>query len=143
MIVLDLSQDQLSAVSNTCTSTTGNNSILSDIIQATGIMPNSDTEMVDDNNTNKTMTDSPMQEDGTGSVEVQNYTYNSHRVISSSNSESSNLAANESLGKDFDDANDAITNENSSSRQHLENSRNKQLEISSGEFGNVILHSIV
>ena len=55
MIVLDLSQDQLAAVSNTPTGATGNNSILSDIIQATGIMPNSDMTITDDNGTEQTM----------------------------------------------------------------------------------------
>ena len=55
MIVLDLSQDQLAAVSNAPTDTTGNNSILSDIIQATGIMPNSDMTITDDNGAEQTM----------------------------------------------------------------------------------------
>ena len=55
MIVLDLSQDQLAAVSNAPTGATGNNSILSDIIQATGIMPNSDMTITDDNGTEQTM----------------------------------------------------------------------------------------
>ena len=119
MIVLDLSQDQISAVSNTRTSTTSNNSILSDIIQATGIMPNSDTEMEDENDTNKTMADGSIQEDGTDSVTVENSNSNSHHLISSSNSESSNLAANESLGKNFDEGNDSIINEIRFSRQHL------------------------
>ena len=134
MIVLDLSQDQISAVSNTRTSTTSNNSILSDIIQATGIMPNSDTEMEDENGTNKTMADGSIQEDGTDSVTVENSNSNSHHLISSSNSESSNLAANESLGKNFDEGNDAIINEIRFSRQHLENQSNTQLETSSGVY---------
>ena len=135
MIVLDLSQDQISGISNTTsTSTTSNNSILSDIIQASGIMPNSDIEVEDENTTNITMADGQMQKDGIDSVRVENDTYNSHRLISSSNLETINLAARESLGKDFDEVNDAITNDSRSSSQHLENSGNKKIEISSGEY---------
>ena len=135
MIVLDLSQDQISGISNTTsTSTTSNNSILSDIIQSSGIMPNSDIEVEDENTTNITMADGQIQKDGINSVRVENETYNSHRLTSSSNSETSNLAASESLGKDFDEVNDAITNDVRSSSQHLENSGNKKFEISSGEY---------
>ena len=135
MIVLDLSQDQISGISNTTsTSTTSNNSILSDIIQSSGIMPNSDIEVEDENATNITMADGQIQKDGIDSVRVENDTYNSHRLTSSSNSETSNLAASESLGKDFDEVNDAITNDVRSSSQHLENSGNKKFEISSGEY---------
>ena len=55
MIVLDLSQDQVASVPNTNMDTNaGNNSsVLSDIIQATGIVPNDHNELVEDNNTEK------------------------------------------------------------------------------------------
>ena len=43
MIVLDLSQEQLAAVSSNSMNTTTSNSILSDIIEATGIPPEEET----------------------------------------------------------------------------------------------------
>ena len=46
MIVLDLSQEQLAAVSNTSANAVGTNNILSDIIEASGIVANEETEIL-------------------------------------------------------------------------------------------------
>ena len=49
MIVLDLSQEQLAAVSTNSANAVGTNNILSDIIQASGIVADEDTEILPDN----------------------------------------------------------------------------------------------
>ena len=49
MIVLDLSQEQLAAVSTNSANAVETNNILSDIIQASGIVADEDTEILPDN----------------------------------------------------------------------------------------------
>ena len=135
MIVLDLSQEQLAAVSNTNVNTASNNSILSDIIQATGIMPSDDTEIVEGNDTEKNICGARMQdEDISNSSEVENDISSSLEVSSSSTkSASKEYTVNSSSRHCLDDGNEFSTNESNPSRQQIAISRPKRLERKNGK----------
>ena len=129
MIVLDLSQEQLAAVSNTNVNTTSNNSILSDIIQATGIMPNDDTEIAEGNDTDKNICGARMQdEEISDSSRVENDTTSSLDVYSSAKSASKEYAVNLSSRQDIDNDHDINT-----SRHQRANSRPKRLGRNNGK----------
>ena len=120
MIVLDLSQEQLASVSNTNTSATANNSILSDIIQATGIMPNVDEEIVGEDDTNQHLGDNRMQDNDRSDLDdFENY---NHRTKCTD--------VNASSGEGIKAVNDST----SDNEIHLTNSSNQKFEVMNGKY---------
>ena len=72
MIVLDLSQEQLAAVSTNSANAVGTNNILSDIIQASGIVADEETEILPDNVAEEATPDFCIKEtETTGSNEMK------------------------------------------------------------------------
>ena len=117
-----MSQEQLANVTNTNApnTTTASNNLLSDIIQASGIMPGPGSEIDGDNDKNSV--DIPLQEDVLDSPALDNSpNANSDHIFTSSKSECNNIALIET--------ND---NETSSSQKHLECSSDTGLETNIG-----------
>ena len=109
-----MSQEQLANVTNTNapnTTTTTNSNILSDIIQATGIMPSSESEI--GSGTEKNSAGIPMQEDN--APVLYNDAANSHNF--------NNVALIQTN-----------VSENSSSQKHLESPSDKAREICTGKY---------
>ena len=97
-MIVHLSQEQLANVTNTSapSATITSNNILSDIIQASGIMPTNDSEIVED-----ASKDNMMQKDEIESPVVDNDAPNSQRFFSSSKYECNNTGRTDHQSSTF------------------------------------------
>ena len=114
-MIVHLSQEQLANVTNTSapSATISSSNILSDIIQASGIMPANDSEIVEDADK-----DAVMQEDEIESPVVGNDSTNSERFFSSSKYECNNTGLTDHQSSTF--------------QKSLTSSRDKEMAISCG-----------
>ena len=117
-MIVHLSQEQLANVTNTSTpsATISSNNILSDIIQASGIMPANDSEIVEDADK-----DAVMQEDEIESSVVENDATNSQQFFSSSKYECNNSG---------------LTDQSRTFQKSLASSRVKEMVIPCGRSNN-------
>ena len=112
-MIVHLSQEQLTNVTNTSNPRTSSSSnILSDIIQASGIMPANESEIVEDESK-----DVVMQDDEIESPVVDNDATNSQRLFSSSKYECNNTG---------------IKDQSSTFQKSLASSRDKEMVIPCG-----------